>query len=46
VDSGIREPKRQQVKELTEFLQAKGFKFKAVKGKRGFSIAKLITVFE
>lgn len=45
MDSGIREPKRQQVKELTEFLQAKGFKFKAVKGKRGFSIAKLITKF-
>lgn len=45
VDSGIREPKHRQVKELTEFLQSKGFKFKAVKGKRGFSIAKLITKF-
>ena len=46
IDSGIREPKRQQVKELTEFLQAKGFRFKKVKGNRGFTIAKLITVFE
>jgi predicted P-loop ATPase len=40
MDSGIREPKRQQVKELTEFLQSKGFRYKAVKGVRGFSIAK------
>ena len=41
-DSGIREPKRQQVKELTEFLVSKGFKFKAVKGVRGFTVARFI----
>jgi putative DNA primase/helicase len=43
MESGIREPKRQQVKELTEFLQSKGFRYKAVRGIRGFSIAKLTT---
>ena len=41
-DSGIREPKRQQVKELTEFLQSKGFRYKTVKGVRGFTIARFI----
>ncbi len=42
LDSGIREPKRQQVKELTEFLQSKGFRYKARDGYRGFTIAQLI----
>jgi hypothetical protein len=42
MDSGIREPKRHQVKELTEFLQSKGFIYKQSKGVRGFMIAKLI----
>ena len=41
-DSGIREPKRQQVKELTEFLVSKGFRFKKVQGVRGFTIARFI----
>jgi putative DNA primase/helicase len=41
--SGINEPKRQQVKELTEFLQSKGFRRKqSTQGVRGFTIAKLI----
>jgi hypothetical protein len=31
------------LKELTEFLQSKGFRYKAVRGIRGFSIAKLTT---
>lgn len=43
MDCGIREPKRNQVKELIEFLTAKGFRYKQTsKGIRGFSIAKLI----
>jgi putative DNA primase/helicase len=42
LDSGIREPKRQQVKELTEFLQSKGFRYKQSFGIRGFTIAKFI----
>lgn len=42
LDSGIREPKRQQVKELTEFLQSKGFRYKKINGNRGFTIAKFI----
>jgi hypothetical protein len=43
IDCGIREPKRQQVKELNEFLTAKGFKLKQGNdGVRGFKIAKFI----
>ena len=42
IHCGIREPKRAQVKELTEFLQSKGFKYKqGAGGIRGFTIAKL-----
>lgn len=42
MSSGIREPKRAQVKEATEFLSSRGFKFKqGVGGIRGFTIAKL-----
>lgn len=43
IDCGIREPKRNQVKELNEFLTAKGFKLKQGNdGVRGYKIAKLI----
>ncbi len=38
IKSGIREPKPAQAKELTEFLQARGFKRKQVLGVRGFII--------
>lgn len=42
IESGIREPKPQQTKELTEFLQSMGFKRKQQKGIRGYWIAKYI----
>lgn len=42
MDSGIAIPKQTQIKELTEFLVSKGFRYKTVKGKRGFTIAKFI----
>lgn len=39
MDSGISDPKQKQIKDLSEFLQSKGFRFKTVKGVRGFSIS-------
>ena len=42
IDCGIREPRRNQVKELTDYLISKGFNYKQCFGVRGFSIAKLI----
>jgi putative DNA primase/helicase len=42
MDSGIREPKKLQVKELKEFLESKGFRYKQNQGVRGFKIAKII----
>jgi putative DNA primase/helicase len=42
MESGIREPKKSQAKELTEFLQSKGFRYPKINGNYGFKIAKRI----